>query len=165
MYSLNLQFKFIMQCKVPCFSYFLYFTCGRLSIDFLGKDLCQRGKIKTSSLTHPWLETSQGYQERGEIWEGILGVGRKEKWLNAVSEIKDGFKLINVPLNLPILVSNRHLQPKSKPKYLISTTTASLNDSIGHFVSYTENTGVTVGFSLSLMAVPLASPSGCTFYR
>ena len=104
---------------VFCFSYFLHFTCGRLSTDLLGKDLCQRGTMKIPPITHPQQEAS--LKVSGGIWQEIYGGEREGRWLNTVSEMMTSKSIILAP-NFSILISNRRRQLKSKMKYLIYTT-------------------------------------------
>lgn len=114
--------KFIIQCNamyfslkrlalVFCFSYFLYFTCGRLSTDLLGKELCQRGKMKIPSITYPWQEASPKLQ--GGFEKGFMGKEREGRWLNTVSEMMTS-KLIILAPNFPFwyLIDISNLSPK-----------------------------------------------------
>lgn len=105
------NFKIHNAMIMPCFSYFLYFTCGRFSADVPGKVLCQRGKIKIPSIIHPWQEASQGC--RGNLRRDFEGRGGKKKWLNTISEIDDDFKLINFVPTFPFwcLIDISNLSP------------------------------------------------------
>ena len=115
--AMHFSIKFL--ALVFCFSYSLYFTCGRLSTDLLGKDLCQRGTMKIPPITYPQQEASP--KVSGGIWQEIYGGERERRWLNTVSEMMTSKSIILAP-NFSILIFNRRLQLKFKLKYLIYTT-------------------------------------------
>lgn len=87
---------------MPCFSYFLYFTCGRFSTD-ARESLVPERKDKDSFYNSPM--TGSFPRLQGECEKGFWGEGRggegKKKWLNTTSEIDGDFKLINFPPTFP----------------------------------------------------------------